>query len=94
MGNTGKEKKILRSILKYEYKGDIMRGKKAKQIRKQVYNDMATNTSEYSIIKHIKKVFIKDENGVPTKVDKVTGQRLCSGLRAKYLKAKKVFSKK
>ena len=65
-----------------------MNGSRAKKIRKQIYGDLSKRVDSYGIIKRIKKIFIKDKEGNPKKVDKVTGQLVCTGLRAKYKRAK------
>ena len=67
-----------------------MRGKKAKAIRRSVYGeDFSPKARKYGFIKRIKKIFVKDDKGVPQKVDRVTGQVVNTGLRAEYLKRKK-----
>ena len=73
-----------------------MNQSRSKKIRKQIYGDLSSRIQEYGILQRIKKVFLRDKEGVlvpdkegrPQKVDKITRQLVCTGLRAKYKRAK------
>ena len=76
-----------------------MNQSRAKKIRRQIYKGLSFRTQEYGIIQRIKKILWRDEHGVlipdkegrPQRVDKVTRQIVCTGLRAKYKRAKNAW---
>lgn len=67
-----------------------MRNKIAKQLRREIYGDLAHRDKRYGLIRHIKKFFSKKEG---KHIDVVRGQIRCTGPRAEYLKAKKAYKK-
>jgi len=76
-----------------------MNQSRAKKIRKQIYKGLSPRIQQYGVIQRIKKLLLRDERGVliPDKegksqrVDKVTRQIVCTGLRAEYKQAKKAW---
>lgn len=76
-----------------------MNGSRAKKIRKQIYGDLSCRIQNYGFIQQIKKILFRDERGAlvpdkegkPQRVDKVTRQLVCTGLRAKYKMAKNAW---
>ena len=62
----------------------------AKKLRKQAYQDFSQRTPSYNIItRAVSKLFKDTKTGKATYHTVSMGQRVCGGLRAKYLQLKK-----
>ena len=70
-----------------------MNGSRARAIRKAVYGDMAFRQPMQlkPILQRLKEMVIKNKDGKDEKVKVPTYRAACTGLRAKYREAKKIF---
>jgi len=70
-----------------------MNGSRARATRKKIYGKEQSKPGGglYRLIQHIKKVWIKDEEGNPVQVDQVTRQIVCTGKRKEYKEAKRGY---
>lgn len=70
-----------------------MNGSRARAIRKKVYGDMAFRQPMQlkPILQRLKYMLIKNKNGKEEKVQVPSYRASCTGLRAKYKEAKKIF---
>ncbi|MCZ7403698.1 MAG: hypothetical protein O8C67_02020 [Candidatus Methanoperedens sp.] len=68
-----------------------MNQSRAKKIRKQIYGDASFRQTRYGIIERVKKFLSINKDGKQEKKNKITGQLVCVGLRAKYKQAKRAW---
>ena len=66
-----------------------MNGKTARALRKKAYGEYSQRTPSYDIIERAVRKLFTDRKGVQKYHDVIMGQRVCDGLRAKYLQLKK-----
>jgi len=66
------------------------KGKRNKELKKKIWpKNMDQRTPSYNIIERAVSKLFKGRDGKQTYHDVKMGQRVCGGLRAKYLKLKK-----
>jgi len=66
-----------------------MNGKTARALRKKAYGDYSQRTPSYNIITRAVSKLFKAKDGSQSYHNVKRGQRVCTGLRAKYLQLKK-----